>query len=122
MSDRKRLEYLIRETAQDDWDDAGTPKILRGTWERVQIDADFVVCSVSSKIHSFLTPGEFGGVNVRFSNDSDRYLDAEIIGETITFSTSRDEGLRNRGILQGRKALVQVVLEFFDRPLTIEGF
>jgi hypothetical protein len=74
-----RFEWLISETATDDWDTRGSPAIPRATWELAEA---LLAGEANQKFtgfgEAFPSPGGGGGVNLRWSDDTGCVVDAEV--------------------------------------------
>jgi hypothetical protein len=110
----ERFEWLIAETAKDNWDECGGSRIPREAWE----GAEALVRTVSDELlwlrPAFPCPGGNGGINLRWADEYGRTFDAEIMPDLTIAWTERREGLRRKGTLAGATALITELRRFFE--------
>lgn len=104
---RERYRALVADTSKDDWDDCGTPAIPSDAWDEAERFASSVMASVSGVRPAFPSPGDGGGVNLRWQGGRGEWLlDAQILPGGSVFWFQSVNGVRTKGFYSNRDRLI----------------
>jgi hypothetical protein len=109
----ERFRALVRETSTENWDTFGADPIRKAAWDEAERFARVVSNELPGLVVPFPSPGADGGVNLRWSDERGRLIDAELLDDEIRW-TQKVKGVRSRGTFVGRHELIAHLRKLFS--------